>query len=95
MGYISVNITIIVNININISILILILSSISENREVWRLSKSFLSCNTHWRNANVRQKCGICIPPPSATPMRIPIANTHFAGVPERPSHPLRFPGHS
>ena len=30
---------------------------------------------------------------PSATPMRLPIANQHIAGVPGRPSHPPIFPG--
>ena len=90
-------------ISVNISIRILMpniyfisawVSSISENREVWRLSKSFLSCNIHLRHVNVWQKCGISISP-SATPTRIPIANRHVAGVPGRPSHPLSFQGYS
>ena len=54
------------------------------------------SSNTHKRNVNVRQKCGMCISnthPTSATPMRMPIANLHFAGVPGYPCHPLSFPG--
>ena len=31
--------------------------------------------------------------PTSATPMRMPIATLHFAGVPGNPCHPLSFPG--
>ena len=30
--------------------------------------------------------------PLSLTPMNIPIANPHFAGLPGRPSHPLSLP---
>ena len=51
----------IISINISIGILMLKIyficawvSSISKTREGWRLSKSFLSCNTHWRNVNPR-----------------------------------------
>ena len=49
-------------ISVNISILILMLSSISENREVWRLSKSFPSCNIH-RRRNRGKAEGAAAPP--------------------------------